>query len=154
VISKAIHISLAILVYLSSIGYTLGKHYCKGELKATAIFAKAEPCRNHQTMDLSLLGISEEIQSPRSCCTKPAESQEDHKGCCEDETEYFHVEIENIVTEPFSLDEVLPVLLTLFPYLLSNSEIENNPGAQAQYLNFHPPSLSLDRTVLFDSFLI
>jgi len=154
VIYKALHISLAILVYLSSIGYTLHKHYCKGELKNTAIYTKAEPCNNHKTTDFSLLGIPDISESPRSCCSKQSDSEQDHKGCCEDDAEFVQVEVENIAADTYSLEDLLVAMVVFYPEYLSAFNIHLYLGHQAQYLHFHPPLLFKDITVLLDSFLI
>lgn len=156
-IPKAIHIFLAIIVYLSSIGVTLNMHFCKGELKNVSLITKAEECNKkdctaHKEKDYSLLGINTD-QLPKSCCEK-ADQDTQAKGCCDDRTEYLSLDSEFTTPDIVTLYDVLPVLLVLYPELFSSLNSAITSGAQWSFLHFHPPLLTKDIPILVQSFLI
>ena len=41
---KILHVSLAVLLVISTMGVTVEKHYCMGKLKSMAIFQQADNC--------------------------------------------------------------------------------------------------------------
>lgn len=58
-------VALAVLVLISSSSFTVGMHYCMGEVQDIAFFTKAEACEKEQSLPP---------------CHRPADS------CCADET--------------------------------------------------------------------
>lgn len=156
-IQKTIHISIAIVMYLSSIGVTLNMHFCKGELKDVSLFARAKECTKkdctaHKEKDYQLLGINTD-QLPKSCCDK-AEDEKPAKGCCDDKSEYHALDSEFTAPDIMTLYEVLPVLLVFYPEFLSSFNSTITSGVQWSFLHFHPPLLTKDIPVLVQSFLI
>lgn len=164
-ILKSLHIILASLVYLSSIGITLNKHYCKGVLQRVAWFVDNHECTGACSkvsgVDYSLLGIinpQEEELPP--CCARAAEkkqSQEDEKkGCCEEQVEYIQVDIQSEINTDthLSLKKVVPVVLFFFlqKHQFHSSLAISSP--QWTFIHFHPPTIASDLSVLFQSFLI
>jgi hypothetical protein len=154
---KAIHITLAILVYFSSIGVTLNKHFCKGELKNVALITKAKSCEGicHTSSNLPMIAVP--VKEHSSCCandTPEADENDTHKGCCEEESEYVQVEVVQTITKSADLLQLIPAVFVLIPSLQVLLPADLPLGIQWQFLNFHPPSLTFDRSVLFDTFLI
>ncbi len=96
-IFKLFHITLASLVYLSSIGFAINRHYCKGELIDAKIYLPAEKCENHA---LHLLLKEVTLSDLKPCCQKALiESQ---KGCCEDTSEFKKLEIDNLIAQDWA----------------------------------------------------
>jgi hypothetical protein len=99
------HILLAILVYLSSLGVALNKHYCRESLKDVALFLPAKSCR-HEALSASSCGAS--------CPFHQYHSDEDPRedGCCEDTTQYLKVDqprgFEQFAPEESSPPALLP----------------------------------------------
>jgi hypothetical protein len=164
-IIKGLHISLAILVYFSSIGVTLNKHYCKGVLQRVALFVDNHECTGacskSSTVDYTLLGIKDVFQEELPpCCAKALEKNnpqdEEKKNCCEEEVEYVQVEVQSEInnSEFQSLKKVLPVILFFYlqDHTYGSSLFTSSP--QWTFLHFDPPIMDTDLSILFQSFLI
>jgi hypothetical protein len=153
---QALHIFLAVLVYLSGIGFTINKHFCKGELVNAALFVKAEPCKNHKkqlsTEDFEKLGI--DVSQLKACCIKALE-EENGKDCCSDESEFLHHDqvIDHVDFRPFELQFVFQPHVTSH---FSESFISHitHSNAQWSFLHFKPPFISVNTQELFQIYLI
>jgi hypothetical protein len=146
---RTLHISLAFLVYLSSIGYTLNQHFCKGDLIHSSLFLPAEKCENH-SFDPARLGI--DVTAMPACCLKALEAQ--HKDCCEDTAELKKLDIETSFQDSDLADSPndLPVLSAILSTkrLWDPSHLSDNKGLIA----YRPPPLSPDFVILFQVFRI
>lgn len=158
-IIKALHITLAVLLYLSSVGITISKHFCSGELKDVAVFGQAETCDGqcsmHQGDSFEALGIKD--IAPKSCCAdkssqEPKGSEENH--CCDFETDYLQLDIENITVEALSFANLLPLLFIIDANLFNQWSSELLVNSQRQFQYYQPPNIILDIPILIQSFLI
>lgn len=154
---KAIHIILASLVYFSSIGVTLNKHFCKGELKNVALIQKAKSCDSSQCeWKDHFLNLNLPLDEPKSCCTDPGLDKEDNhqKDCCNEESEYIQVEVVNTYTDGINLYSVAAPIVYFIISSLDTEWTDYPTGAQWSFLHFHPPALYRDLPVLLQTFLI
>ncbi|MCB0562713.1 MAG: hypothetical protein KDD09_27365, partial [Phaeodactylibacter sp.] len=123
-IQRIAHITLAFLLFISSAGLVINKHYCQNELKSIALFSEAEGCHQEKTM---------------SCPMHAKKSEDNHKkGCCDDETEYVKSDEDQYIQ---SLEIELSVPPLLFADL-PTTFILDAPSLDKQsihYLNYKPP---------------
>lgn len=137
---KALHVSLALLLFISSSGIVFSKHYCKGELKSIALFGEAKSCHDDSKM--------------KSCPFHPVSEEEpEEKDCCKNESELVKLD-EDIDIPQFDLDllehqELVAVLLVTAD-LLSFSLEEKT----LHYLNYKPPLIVRNLYVRLQTFLL
>ncbi len=144
-IKSIAHISLAALVYFSSLGVLLNAHFCKGELKHLSAYLPAERC--HDMQEAAMPADCPMHQQNKHC---EAPTPEDEKDCCDNSTEYFKNDHEQQFE--FSVLEWSPQLTAA---LLSISPLDL-PGTDrrtVEYLNYKPPLLVCDRPVSLQTFL-
>jgi hypothetical protein len=146
---RALHIALAFLVYLSSIGYTLNQHFCKGDLIHSSLFLPAEKCENH-SFDPARLGI--DVTGMPACCLKALEAQ--HKDCCEDTSAFKKLEIETSFQDSdldYPLDDLLVFsAITFFKSIWVPAHFSDSKGRIA----YRPPPLNFNFQILFQVFRI
>ncbi len=155
-IFRVFHISLAILVYLSSIGFSLNRHFCKNELKSVSILLPAATCVQlgcTSAEHLRPVVLVEPEHKPGSCCKKQTEPVRPG-DCCQDVREYLQldplVKIQDHV-DSFGLQQATPaVALILSVWLLPAAQPH---GLQWEFLHFRPPLLIRDIPVLVRCFL-
>ncbi len=139
-----ISILIAFQVLLSSMSFSIGTHFCGGELKSLALFGEATPC-NHSSKDGDMMA---------SCPFHKKENKEDKKNCCEDEQ--FVVKGLDIDT-PVNLFHIdlSPDSAFNLPNVFAYVELfSSHESAVDHYLNYKPPLLKPDIPVLNQSFLI
>lgn len=129
---KIIHLFIACVLLVSTIGVVINKHYSGDELFSTALFVEAESC------------------CESSCChSKPM------KGCHE-EVEYHKLEVDFTIPDNSTSESLHTIDISLFEIhgeFLGNlytNAIQNNIALRDRKL---PPKIT-DLTVLFHSFLI
>lgn len=129
---KIIHLIVAFVLLVSTIGVVINKHYSGGELFSTALFVDAESCCSS------------------SCChSMPMEG-------CHEELEYHKLEVDftipdNSTSLTFStLDISLFLINPKFTGELYSDVIQNNIA----FRDLKPPPKITDLTVLFHSLLI
>ena len=135
-IARATHIILAVLLFISSTGFVVNKHYCQNELKSMAIFHKAEPCHQEKAM---------------KSCPMHSSGEKEKKGCCDDETEYVKASDEQVASS-FQIDlQVTPVLLAAI-FVVFNIELPALDSNTLHYLTYKPPIVLNDLSVLLQVF--
>lgn len=137
-IQRIAHIILAFLLFISSAGLVINKHYCQNELKSMALFAEAEGC--HQAKKMS--------------CPMHADQEEDNhkKGCCDDETEFVKADEDQYVQSSKIELKVPPLLFVDLPAIF-NLEAPSLDKQSIHYLNYKPPLIVCDLPVLLQTFL-
>lgn len=128
------------MIFISSTGLVLNKHYCQDQLKSVALFVDAKPCHSQKAM--------------QSCPMHGAmeTDQDAPKNCCDDETEYVKIDQEQI-HQHFEIDtSVPPVFLAAFveTFLL---EHPTNDQASQNYIHYRPPIIVCDQPVVLQTFL-
>jgi len=127
---------MACLVFISSMGLVVNKHYCNNDLKSLSLFFKAKNCGD--AFDLIPCPIHGMMKVPKE------------KDCCKDESSVVKEEAEqsfNLV----HLDFVSPIV---FPNLIVEEvDFPTFDQTTLNYLNFKPPLLVKDFKVHFQTFL-
>ena len=133
VFAQILNIFLALLLLLTTSGVTLHKHYCMGRLKNIAVFHEAKPCIEKADIDEKL----------KACAMH----------CCEDVEEELKVTELNKVVFGFDLTPSLHPLAVL-TFLFIDFDLLSFVGTHSSYLNYKPPLIDPDITVLIQSFLL
>jgi hypothetical protein len=146
---KIISVMMAMLVLLSSTGFSMDLHFCQGQLKSFSLFGKAETCHAQ--------AAKSHCQKKKKTCHASISNQDEvgkcKKNCCSNKTVKIESnnDIKNIQT--LELAPLQAKFLTAFiqVYLLKKSE-QNK--AIIPHLNYVPPLLNKDIPVLIQSFLL
>ena len=105
---------LALLIFGSAGGVFVNKHFCREELKSIAFFQKAESCHAAETV-----------------C--PMHAKETKKNCCDNESDYVKLELDQELTQQSSLTLEMPVFCNALPF------------AQVKTCTELPGSIRIDR---------
>ncbi len=132
--------ALALLMLISSVGFSVNMHFCMGELASVSLLGKAQACS---------LAVSE------SSCHQSEETEINKMDCCQDSS--FSVGSQADFSTSYTVEApqqartslVSLPFLTLDYLLPTSSVITDFP-----YLAYKPPLLSQNVTVLVQSFLI
>ena len=138
---RVLHIFLASIIFLSTVGVTINKHYCKEQLRSTALWLVPKSCHEAKIVDSKL-----------PSCPFHAQGKKLPK-CCSDKSDYIKSEIQqNITTDDFRL---IAPLFTSFHSLLA-FEKERFAFVKSDYAIycFHPPPERTSRSILYQQFLI
>lgn len=118
-----VHITLALLVFVSATGAPLFRHYCMNRVKDVSLFAKADSCQP-----------DEKVCSIHS--QKEQKSGIERKKCCKDRVDYLkistdlsdHSQYHNFT---FDVIAILPIL--------SLPKISAESTELAHWLHYRPP---------------
>ncbi|PKG42029.1 HYC_CC_PP family protein [Psychroflexus sp. MES1-P1E] len=128
-ISKIGSISLALMVLVSTISFTVDAHYCGNILVDKAILSKAKTCEMHQQMP-----------------------SEDEDSCCDNEVETIEgQDILQFSKAEFDLD--IPLEFTVFS-LIYFCDLDIFEKQIDKFQFYTPPQHSLDLQLLKQVFLI
>lgn len=82
-LKKAGYITLSMLLFLSTTGFSISSHYCHGKLASSSFFVEKD-----------------------SCC-----STNDSNSCCKDKTEIFQLDEEYSISSLLELYKIVPLNL-------------------------------------------
>ncbi len=133
---------LSLLVLLSSTNFTLGMHFCMGQLESVALFSDPDPC--------------EMAPQKSPCSTDKHDPDCEHqqltkKGCCEDHTLVLEGSEELSIVKPFSIPDVhmAAVLYAMVSFIFTSPSVSHY-----SFNDYSPPLIERDIPVLIQSFLI
>lgn len=130
-IHRPLSFLLALLVFLSTISWTVDKHLCMGRVMDVAFFSDAEDCGMESAM---------------------AAFGENEKHCCDDES--FTLEGQDdlkLTWNDLDLDNQVFLFAFLRSYIDSLSDLKHHPVVDEAY---PPPLLVRDFTILYEVYLI
>lgn len=134
---KAIHITLIFSLLTSSVGMVVNRHFCRNELKRTAIFVKAASCH------------AADAKTPLNCPHHQEKKGLDKQDCCNNTSYFFKTSQE----QQFEFTG-MPVLH--FPAALSPCLAEmDRPLSATVALSgkyYRPPPLMADLSITFQVF--
>lgn len=137
------HTLLVALVLFGAIGLPVNRHFCMGELKSVAYFGEAEKCHKDQR----------KAHCPFHPAPAEEESENEKKGCCDDEHELLQVDDQEQLTP-----NVLPVLTAWVadfpPQLFNYLPPHPRPRKNTNFENYRPPPLWTDARREFQVFRI
>lgn len=132
VLHKLFSITMAILLLLSTVSFTVEKHFCGDVLVDTAVFQKVKGCG---------MEMVTESKTPMK------------KGCCKDEIEVVKGQDDLNLKTYNVLDFGQQLILTSFVYSY-NSLFESLPKQIIPHKDYSPPNLIADIQVLDQVFII
>lgn len=132
-LSRIAHITLSALIFVSSTGFVLNKHYCQNTLKSKALFVKAESCKHQDAV--------------KPCPihgTMPIDRQDDpEKDCCKDKSEFLKNDDQfaNKVTDTELIQNFLSAGVLC---VILNIDLPSIDKQTLHYLNYKPPLIVCD----------
>lgn len=135
---RFLHIVLAALVYLSSLGVVLHGHYCREELRNLSVYWPAENC-HAQAMP---------VDCPMHGSEMPA--GQDDNDCCEERADYLK-DVQEAAPEIASLVGTLQISAILPAIVLPTPPSADRRSID--YLHYKPPLIVCDRSVVLQTFL-
>ena len=134
---------MALLMFITSIGFAIDLHYCQGDLKSVSFFSEAKKC--HDMVAMTNCSHHQKQQEQSQSCPE-------EEGCCQNETFQFQPDHElTIQTFEFVVNKQLQHFLTAYVIVLINQFDEENPITHTYY---KPPLIRRDIPVLVQSFLL
>lgn len=137
------HILMASLIFISTIGVTVNRHYCQQQLRSTGLWWKPKSCHDAIKADAKL----------PSCPFHQKKTKDEKRKCCSEESNYVKTEtVQDFIFDDFSLTQFLP------DFLFSTFTFENHFPVfrETEYavFCFHPPPDEVSLQVLYQRFLI
>lgn len=131
---KITAILLALLVLISTLSFTVAKHYCMGEVVSTSFFGEAKGC-----------------DMPKDDC-KSYEEVIKKEDCCSDTLEVVksnNLQLKKEVEFSASSVKLLATFVISYSKFFEDKQLKNIP-----FNGYSPPLITYDLQVLHDTFLI
>lgn len=144
-IYRFVAVFMAILILVSSIGFTIDQHFCGGQLKSFSLIGKAKDCYELATGEKQLSCPNHNIDSFKGLSISK-------KRCCENRTEHFQSDTE----VPSSISNILNVdtqqfIVAYISVFITRSLLIPLNGV---HLSYKPPIIYSDIPILIQSFLL
>lgn len=143
-------ISLAFLIFSTSVGSTMSMHFCQGQLQHVSLFVKAKSC--HQKTTSSHCHHQPE-KPPCHQVKKVCHQSMEKKNCCENKTVLLQLDPETNAPASISFDVGLVQFIVAFSHFLPFDRLDYT-HITPDYQNYKPPLLDRDISVLVQSFLL
>ncbi len=140
-------ISMALLMMLSSTGFSMDVHYCQDQLKGISLFGKAKSCHEKQETPPC-------HRTKKSCHhLEDGISKADKDNCCHNET--VVIEKSDLDATPTQLATVQDIQLDFVAAFIAVYVFNYSVQADFQpYAQYKPPLPDRDVQVLYQTFLI
>lgn len=148
-IYRIIALSMASLMFLTSIGFSVDIHYCQGHLKSFNFFGKAKNC-----YELANAPTPCEKHENRIPQQKDNGSSIDKKECCHNKL--FHTltdQNKEIQTSEFILSQQLQQFVVAYVVTFFINDFSQE-STTADYVHYKSPLIARDISVLIQSFLL
>ena len=141
---RFIALFLAVLMFITSVGFTVDMHYCGGQLKSFSFIGKAKSCHEQAV-----------VQCPhhKKMMAQNPNKTVDTRNCCNNKTLHFQADQDKEI-QNYNLKVIQPLqhFVTTFVTVFFNDRIiEKETPVFAHY---KPPLISRDISVLIQSFLL
>jgi hypothetical protein len=146
---RIISLMMAILILVSSMGFSIDVHYCQGQIKSFSLFGKAESC--HQEVKKQHC-----TKHKKSCHAAPSNQEKlssCKKDCCSNKTIIVESNDEARKLQSLKLSQKQVEFVSVFVqvFFLVKTDLNKNI---VPHLNYIPPLLNKDIPVLIQSFLL
>ncbi|THH39675.1 HYC_CC_PP family protein [Neolewinella litorea] len=121
---------LAFTMLVGSVGVTVNRHFCMGELKSLSLFGDEQPCDMAQV----------KVKAP--VC--PMHAAPAKKGCCDDEHEFVQWDDDRQLSETIPLPALAWALPATPPALFPEFALHLRDAALRRFQNYRPPPLVID----------
>lgn len=139
-------LTMAFLMFFTSIGFSMDMHFCQGNLKNINLFGKAKSC-----FEMESEGIVSSCSKHQSTCHQKS-TAEDHKGCCNNETVEIQLDTDFLDTTIGSLN--IQQLHFVVAYLYTYFGLLTEQFSSEKFLHYKPPLPDKDLLVFIQSFLL
>lgn len=145
---RIVALLMALLMLVSSTGFSIDLHYCQGNLKSFSLFGTAKSC--HDKADTKHCKRKE-----MTCKAEKIEQVKDncHKNCCSNKKiEIDADDTQKITAQKLSKPQIqfISLFIEHFVLALNKTRFPNDSPHQ----NYIPPLLNKDIPVLIQSFLL
>lgn len=137
---RFINIVLALLIFISSTGFTVNRHFCKSELKNVNIFFKADDCYK-------------KYHSRKTKKTCHIKKQSCENNCCKNTSEYYKLDQDQQLSS-FDFKAFATPHLIASLWIVLNLELPVIDDKSNDYLNYKPPLIVSDLPVDLQTFLL
>jgi len=140
-------ILMALLIMLSSTGFSMDVHYCQDQLKSVSLFGKAKSCHEKQ----STLACH---QTKKSCHQEEdGISKADKDNCCHNEAVVIEKsDLDATATQIATLQDIhLDFVAALIAVYVFNYDVQVD---YQSYVQYKPPLPDRDVQILYQTFLI
>ena len=136
--AQLLHITLSILLFFSTAGLEVNSHFCCGKFKYSTLFVQ-----------------------PKSCCSKKNQSESVKASCkaeirktpcCQNRTKIVKSESPQTFNQGTQIETQYPKLLLSINQIFLGQNF-NYQKLETDYLNYKPPLIRKNFSVLFQIFL-
>ncbi len=129
---------LSLLMFCTSVGFTIDMHFCQGKLAAVSVFGEASCCKTACT------------STKKACCQLPKTKHTDD-NCCDNTSIDVQLDTNIPKAEATSYSQIQLQFVASFITAYFSLPITNT--SIVQYQNYKPPLLIRDVLVLIQTFL-
>ena len=132
--TRVLSLFLAFTVLVGSVGVTVNRHFCMGELKSLTLFGEPASCEMHPP-------------TTKPPCPLHGEGQQaanEKKGCCDDEAQFLSWDDDRQVSEIAPLPPLAGLIPVLPPTNFSERALHLRAAALPLFRNYRPPPLVID----------
>jgi hypothetical protein len=138
--TRFLNIILAVLIFISSTGFTVNSHFCQNQLKDVCLFFKADDCYKKFN-----------AQKTKKSCHLEKKSCENN--CCNNTSEYYKLDQDQqLISFDFKAFNTPQIIATL--WIVLNLELPIETTKSIHYLNYKPPLIVSDLPVDLQTFLL
>lgn len=137
-LERVANIFVAAMVFFSTTGVVLNRHYCQNELRTTSVFVRVQACHS---MQQELPCHVQAIQCHHS---------DADKGCCHDDAEYVHSDQLKVFQAPTAW--VLPAFDLVVPLPSLSMHFAIREVTRRVHHRYRPPDLPVAQSDLLQVF--
>lgn len=145
-ILRFISLTLSMVMLVTSVGFAVDMHYCKGELKSFSFVGKAKTCHEMMTTAPACPMHAKMAKDENGTCSS------DKKNCCENEVIYVQSDQDQMPGFSLVLDKSVQQFVVAFVFGFLQSDFTQLDTISGQ--DYQPPLLLRDIPVLIQSFLL
>jgi len=146
---RIISILLALLVLVSSVGFTANMHYCKGKLKSFSLLGKAKTC--HEAKPMTMMP---NCPHHKKMMEEQAACSEKEKDCCDSKFQYFQSDTDKQIGSA-QLEISVPIQQFILASVITFfSALEFTDKQDLNFAYHSPPIIVRDTYALLQRYLI
>ncbi len=139
-------ISMAVLMFITSVGFVLDMHYCQGQLKSVNFIGKAQNC-HEMAASMKACPHHQQLTEQTNACSM------EQKGCCENRlTHVQSQQDQELVSSTFGFNNQLQQFA--IAYLVAFLSEDLITRLVPAFTHYKPPLIPRNIPVLFESFLL
>ena len=141
---------MAFLMFGASVGFSADFHFCQGEFKNFALFKKAKSCHELAEMKASCHMKSDEQKSCHAAKVRCNNEEED--GCCNNNTKLVQLDTDYAFGSVL-IDNSSQTDIDIKAIGFKITDRSSIVYSKNKFLNYKPPLIIVEKTILYQSFL-